>query len=205
MGELWEKYRRTPFVSVSLVAANVILFLLECWQRESLVRMGRLDVAGTLFRKEYGRIIWAMFLHADVNHLFSNMIILLFLGAILEREIGHVFFALLYFASGIGGNLLSLANKVMSGDGSASIGASGAIFGMDGMLLALVLFSGRRIENITPARVILMVALSLYGGFSSGNIDNAAHVGGLLTGFALGGILCLWIRLTGRFRGGRRQ
>ena len=52
-------------------------------------------------------------------------------------------------------------------------------------------------ENVTPKRVILMICLSLYSGFTGGNVDNLAHIGGLLVGFILGMILALYIRVSG--------
>ena len=84
---------------------------------------------------------------------------------------------------------MSLWAKVVNNDISGSLGASGAIFGLDGVLLAMVLFSGRRMENVTPARVMLMVLYSLYSGFTGQNIDNAAHVGGLVTGFLAASVM----------------
>ena len=131
-----------------------------------------------------------MFLHGGINHIFNNMFILFFLGAMIEKEIGHIRFFVFYFLSGVSGNLLSLYVKVWNGDMSGSVGASGAIFGLDGVLLSMVLFCDRKMENVTPARVLLMIFLSLYSGYTSGNIDNAAHIGGLLAGFAAGSIMC---------------
>ena len=61
-------------------------------------------------------------------------------------------------------------------------------------LLAFVLFSGRKLESATPARVLLMIAYSLYSGFTGSNIDNAAHVGGLVIGFVLGSVICIFRR-----------
>ena len=108
----------------------------------------------------------------------------------LEREIGHIALAVLYFLSGTGGNLLSLWMKVQNMDMAGSLGASGAIFGLDGVLLALVFFGNRNMETVTLKRVLIMIALSLYSGFTGGNIDNAAHVGGLITGFLAGSVWC---------------
>ena len=140
--------------------------------------------------RQYGRILWAMFLHAGIEHLFNNMVILFFLGAMIEKATGHISFLVLYFLSGIGGNLCSLLAKLLQMDASASVGASGAIFGLDGVLLAWILLDRRSMPDVTPKRVILMIALSLYSGFTTQNIDNAAHVGGLVTGFLAGLVLC---------------
>ena len=189
-----------PFVSVLLVTVNVIVFLLGTFFG-GLIYAGELDAVRVLYYHEYGRIIGAMFLHSGMDHLFNNMLILFFLGSMIEKEVGHLKYGLLYFLSGIGGNLLSLYAKVVNNEFAPSIGASGAIFGLDGVLLAMVLFSGRRMENITMPRVLLMIACSLYSGFAGRNIDNAAHVGGLLTGFLAAALLCA----AGRWKGRRKK
>lgn len=102
------------------------------------------------------------------------------------------------------GNLLSLFFKLISDDWSVSIGASGAVFGLDGVLLALVLFAGRKLPTVTPARVVLMIVLSLYNGFTGVNIDNAAHIGGLITGFLSAIVLCMIQRRKRRRRNEER-
>ena len=183
-----------PYVSAILVIINVIVFLICSMPGgEVLYQKGIESTMGVLYYKEYGRILWSMFLHSDIHHLFNNMIILFFLGSMIEREIGHIQYASLYILSGIGGNVLSLVSKVINSDYAGSLGASGAVFGLDGVLLAMVLFSRGELRNVTPARVVIMIVLSLYSGFTGSNIDNAAHVGGLITGFLLGSILCIFL------------
>lgn len=185
------RFKQLPLISGLLVVINIIVFLGCVFTGEALYYAGGLDARSVLIQKEYGRILWAMFLHSGAEHIFNNMLILFFLGAMLEKETGHFRFALLYFLSGIGGNLLSLYVKVLNSDTAVSVGASGAVFGLDGVLLSMVLFSGRQMENVTPVRVLLMILLSLYSGYASGNIDNAAHIGGLIAGFAAGSIMCI--------------
>lgn len=180
-----------PWASGGLVTINVIVFLICTFCGNMLYNKGELDVVSVLADKEYGRIVWAMFLHAGIEHLFNNMVILFFLGAMIEKVTGHILFLLLYFLSGIGGNLCSLLFKLIQMDYSASVGASGAIFGLDGVLLAWILLDRRSMPDVTPRRVVLMIALSLYSGFTALNVDNAAHVGGLVTGFLAGIIVCL--------------
>ena len=184
-----KKWKDQPIVSTVLVAVNVMVYILCSLTGELLYDRGQLDAFDVLLNKEYDRIFWSMFLHSGVSHLFNNMVILFFLGSMIEKEVGHFRYALLYLISGIGGNLLSLLAKVVNGDVAASLGASGAIFGLDGVLLAMVLFSGREMENVTPTRVLLMILYSLYSGFTGRNIDNAA-----LTGFLVTSIICFWQR-----------
>lgn len=185
-----KRRQELPIVSGILVAANVIVYLICTFTGNLLYNIGELDAAAVLLRGEYGRIIYSMFLHAGIDHLFNNMVILFFLGAMIEKVTGHIQLLLIYLLSGIGANICSLLYKVMTMDSMTSVGASGAIFGLDGVLLAWILLDRQAMPDVTPRRVLLMIVLSLYSGFTAHNIDNAAHVGGLLTGFAAGALLC---------------
>lgn len=185
-----KRRQELPIVSGILVAANVIVYLICTFTGNLLYNIGELDAAAVLLRREYGRIIYSMFLHAGIDHLFNNMVILFFLGAMIEKVTGHIQLLLIYLLSGIGANICSLLYKVMTMDNMVSVGASGAIFGLDGVLLAWILLDRQAMPDVTPRRVLLMIVLSLYSGFTAHNIDNAAHVGGLLTGFAAGALLC---------------
>ena len=185
-----KRRQELPIVSGILVAANVIVYLICTFTGNLLYNIGELDAAAVLLRGEYGRNNCSMFLHAGIDHLFNNMVILFFLGAMIEKVTGHIQLLLIYLLSGIGANICSLLYKVMTMDSMASVGASGAIFGLDGVLLAWILLDRQAMPDVTPRRVLLMIVLSLYSGFTAHNIDNAAHVGGLLTGFAAGALLC---------------
>ena len=189
------RWHQQPLVSGALVIINVIVYIVCMFTGSKLYNMGDLNVFSVFRDGEYGRILWAMFLHVDRGHLFNNMLILFFLGAMIEKEIGHIKYAFLYFLSGIGGNLLSLFSKMMTGEIAGSVGASGAVFGLDGVLLAMVLFWKKELPSVTPVRVAFMILLSLYSGFTGANIDNMAHLGGLIIGFAGGCIVCMLQRL----------
>ncbi len=180
------KYKNLPLVSATLVIINVIVFFICLFTGDWLYDLGGVSWEGVLGRHEYGRLLWAMFLHGDTEHLFNNMIILFFLGAMLEKETGHICLAVIYFLSGLGGNVVSLIGKVLTEDIALSIGASGAVFGLDGLLLAMVLLSEDFRNRMSPIRVILVIGLSVYDGFMGSNIDNAAHIGGLVIGFLAG-------------------
>lgn len=184
-------WKRLPIVNTSFVIVNVLVYLVCIFTRGLPIYYGRLDGQSVLFQGEYWRIVTAMFLHGSVDHLFSNMLVLFFLGAMIEQEIGHVCYGIIYLLSGIGGNLASLYMKIVSFNTAASLGASGVVFGMDGVLLALVLFSNRKLQNISAPRVFFMIVLSLYSGFVGSHIDNAAHIGGLVTGFVLGSLVSI--------------
>lgn len=142
------------------------------------------------------RIISSMFLHADVSHLFNNMLLLLFIGSILEKVAGKVRYLIIYFASGIiaaissmGYNMLREYGKVLNERITISIGASGAIFGVVGAILFIIIAGRGRLEYISFRQIVLFIILSLYNGFANTQIDQAAHIGGFLAGFILTALL----------------
>ena len=131
--------KQLPICCIVLVAINVLMFLADIFSGYRLTSMGGAQKTAILEQGEYIRLLWAMFLHADIAHLSNNMIVLFFLGSVLEKETGHLPFLIIYFLSGLGGNIVSLAVKVMQNSEVMSIGASGAVFGLDGLLLTLVI------------------------------------------------------------------
>ena len=191
-------HRRVPQIPVTklLVATNLIIFgaMLAggagLWHSSNNVQLAwRANFGPATQDGEWWRLGSAMFLHFGVIHLTLNMWALWDAGQWVERMYGHARFAAIYFACGLAGNLLSLvAHKGLAVSG----GASGAIFGMYG---ALLVFLWRERASLHPeefrwffwgASGFAVVTLIL-GHFIAG-IDNAAHIGGFLTG-TLGGIL----------------
>lgn len=162
-----QKRQNLPIVCGTLVVINVIVYLICTFTGDLLYNIGELDAVAVLRYGEYGRILSSTFLHAGIEHLFNNMVILFFLGAMIEKVTGHLQFLILYLLSGIGANICSLIYKVIAMERIASVGASGAIFGLDGVLLAWILLDRRSMPDVTPKRVILMIALSLYNGFTA--------------------------------------
>lgn len=180
-----------PWVNIFLVVVNVIVFLICTFTGRMLYNKGALGVAYIMEDNSYYRLLTSMFLHADIGHLFSNMIVLYYVGGIVERRLGHVFYAVLYFLSGIAGGVLSMGYELLSGDFISSVGASGAVFGVEGALLLLVLLYRGRLKSMTFGKVAFVIAFSLYSGFTSTDINNAAHIGGVLMGFALAAVFCM--------------
>ncbi|GAB3289065.1 rhomboid family intramembrane serine protease [Hymenobacter tenuis] len=136
------------------------------------------------------RLLTSCFLHGGVGHLLLNMSSLVFLGLLTERLTGSGRLLLVFLLSGVGGSLLSL---LWHPAGINSVGASGAIFGLYGLLLATLVrrpIAFTRAERYTVLLFVLyLMAGSLAGGLENHTTDNAAHVGGLLTGGVLGALL----------------
>ena len=132
---------------------------------------------------EFYRLVTCLFLHFGIQHLLNNMVMLGALGWNLEKEIGKIKFLLIYFLSGIGGNLCSLLWDIKRGEQVVSAGASGAIFGLRGALVyRLVAWRATRVR-LSGRGMLILVALSLYFGLTSSGVDNFAHIGGLICGF----------------------
>ena len=138
---------------------------------------------------EFYRIFTSMFLHFGISHLVNNMVLLGALGWNLELEIGKVRFVIIYFASGIIGNIVSLFYDLTLEQPAVSAGASGAIFGLMGALLYVVIANRGRLGRLSGRGVLVMIALSLYFGLTSTGVDNWAHIGGLICGFVTSVIL----------------
>lgn len=178
--------------NILLVGANVLIFLLCTFTGEMVYNIGDFSVMDLIQRGEWYRMISSMFLHADIGHLVSNMLILYYIGNAVEKRIGHLPYLFLYFISGIVGNVFSAGYELLTGYYISSIGASGAVFGVEGALLMMALLHRGKLAEATTGRIAFSIAFSLYCGFTSRNVDNAAHIGGLLMGFLMAGIFWLF-------------
>ena len=147
---------------------------------------------------EYYRLFTSLFLHFGISHLLNNMVMLGALGWNLELETGRIKFLIIYFVSGLGGNLLSLYLDIKANEMVVSAGASGAVFGLMGALLCVVLKNHGRVGRLTNRGLLFMVALSLYFGLTSSGVDNAAHIGGLVCGFITAAVLYRRPRVVSR-------
>lgn len=149
---------------------------------EVVYNVGCMDAERILLDGEYYRFFTSMFMHGGIDHIFSNMLFLAALGEMLERVIGHVRFAILYLLSGVGGSLFSIANVLLSGKRYTAIGASGAVFGLIGAMLILVVINNGHYQGISIKRMLFAIVYMVYDGTRSERVDNAAHVGGLIFG-----------------------
>lgn len=176
--------------TVILILINIAVFLKTdaaslMGSEDAWIDKGCLSWYHFFYRHEYYRVLTCMFLHGGIDHIFNNMLCLFFMGSFLEQHIGTPRFLILYFSSGIIAGFTSMVYNMLLGVNTLSIGASGAIFGITGGLLALVLFHRNEIE-IDYRQMIFAALLSLYSGLTDQGVDNAAHLGGFLGGLLLG-------------------
>ena len=188
--------RLTP-VTIALISANAGIFAVMLvygaglWHSPNDVQLAwGANFGPATSDGEWWRLATAMFLHFGLLHLAMNMWALWDSGRFVERLYGHGRFIAIYFASGLGGNLLSL---VTHGNEAVSGGASSAIFGVLGALL-VCLWRERR--QVHPAEfrwlfggVAVFTAVTIGLGLLIKGMDNAAHTGGLIAGSLLGIVL----------------
>ncbi len=178
-----------------IIFVNILVFIIDFaagfgGRAVSLKEAGALSWQRIIRNNEYYRLITHMFLHSGLEHLISNMMVLVFVGNSLENTAGRLKYLIIYFGSGIIAGIASISYNMIKADNTMSIGASGAIFGVVGAMIYIIIANKGRIEGISGRRIILFAVVSLYGGIRSAGIDNAAHIGGLLAGIILAMIIC---------------
>jgi rhomboid protease GluP len=182
-----------PVVTPCVIAVNAAVFLLMALKGFSARSTGAdrflswgADFGPLTTHGQWWRIVTAAFVHANFIHLLLNMIILWSVGMFAERLFGRVGFIALYLFAAIGANLASLAWQPFT----VAMGASGAIFGLYGGLLAVLLLH----QNTVPRpRIVaigrsaaIFIGINLVYGLTQSNLDMAALIGGLASGFVLG-------------------
>jgi rhomboid protease GluP len=181
-----------PLATLAILALNVGLFVGMEWAGGSkntdvLLEFGA-SYGPYIRRGEYWRLVAPLFLHIGWAHLIMNSAVLAILGFFLERIYGYGRFSLLYVASGMGSTLLS-----MTASQGVSAGASGAIMGMAGAMLAIGFLHGEaipwRLRRMFGGGILPLILLELAIGYSVPGIDNWGHIGGLFCGMLVSGLM----------------
>ena len=180
------------FVTPILININILVFIAMILsgvhflmpESQSLLEWGAnfrpLTLAG-----QWWRLFSAIFLHIGILHLLLNMYALLYIGLLLEPYLGKTRFIAAYFISGIAASVTSLWWH----DLTISAGASGAIFGMYGVFLALLTTNllDKSVKKALLASIAVFVGYNILNGLKpDSGIDNAAHIGGLISGIIIG-------------------
>lgn len=193
--ENWRSYLRYYPVTSILLAANVLMFIVLTLDGGStnlntLVHYGATVNAGPE-KSELWRYVAAIFLHNGFAHLFFNCFALLVFAPPLERVMGWWRYALLYVVGGIIGNILSVA--VSSRDvvdvATVSVGASGAIYAVYGGFLYIALMQRNMMDPQSRKTLYSLLVMGIIMSFASPSVDYMAHIGGLIAGFFLYGLI----------------
>ena len=182
-----EEIKREP-VTALLILLNTLIFLIVEFTGGSengqhMLECGAAYAPLIIEQGQWYRMITSMFLHFGAPHLINNMLVLFVLGQRLEPVTGKIKFLLIYIFGGLGGDLISLICDMRTGNYSLSAGASGAVFAVMGGMIYVIIRHRVIVADLNMKQMLLMAAFSLYFGFASGGVDNAAHAGGLLCGF----------------------
>jgi len=183
-------------MTMSILLLNVVMYLLtvifgggNLWNGGStstLIQFGA-QYGPMVSRGEWYRLVTANFLHGGLMHIFFNSYALFYFGFVVEKIYTSPKFISVYLLTGVAGNLLT---QLFYTD-VPSVGASGAIFGLVGLLFAAGI-SGRmrgRLGGFAGTALLPMILINLFLGFSVPGINNLAHIGGLAAGFGMGMIL----------------
>lgn len=178
------------YVTYVLIALNVLVFLAMVVSGVHIVEPTALDIFkwGGNMRDytaggEWWRLISSTFVHIGIVHLLLNMYALFMIGLFLEPVLGRWKYLAAYLSTGV---LASLASLWWHAD-SVGAGASGAIFGVYGVFTALLttnLIDKKMRKPLLQSMAVFVVYNLIYG--LKGEVDNAAHIGGLVSGFVLG-------------------
>lgn len=172
-----------PAVGV-IIGLNVAVYILQQLAPQTTLRFA--SVPGAIAAGEWWRLLTPMFLHAPnfIFHILMNMYVLYIYGPNVEQAYGTARFVAMYLICGFAG---AAASYNLSDCNAYGVGASGAIFGIAGVLL-MFLYKRRTSTFVADAYkgILMFVGLNLAIGFVFAGIDNWAHIGGLLGGIALG-------------------
>lgn len=175
--------RRRPTVTIGFVGACVLVYLLGFIYQPMLADFCFVPALAAI---EPYRFITSAFLHADLSHIFLNSWSLIVLGMALEPILGPVRYALLLFASALGGNVvvLALADPSHPDWITPVVGASGAAFGLFG---ALIIF-GRHQSRSTFVLLVILLLANMGNTMFARSISWQSHLGGLGVGMVLTGL-----------------
>lgn len=177
---------KKPIITYAIMAICIIMFALMyifgngSEDSYTLIKFGaNCDILTRM--GEYYRLFTSMFLHIGIMHLICNMYSLYVIGKEVESLFGKCKYLLIYVLSGICGSILSMAFS----HNNVSAGASGAIFGLLGALLYFGYYYRTYLGVTMKSSIIPVIIFNLVIGFLSPGIDNAAHIGGLVTGILI--------------------
>lgn len=185
------------FITPIILDLNILIYILMIISGVKVYKPEVIDIVNwggnvrilTIDNFQYWRLITNCFVHIGVVHIFMNCIGFIFAAIFVEGILGRILFSLLYLFCGIIASLTS----VFWHDNIVSAGASGAIFGLYGFLLTTLIFAKKEDRKMNSG---LIISILIYIGYNllyglTGGVDNAAHVGGLVSGFAVGTIMSL--------------
>ncbi|MBP2243243.1 membrane associated rhomboid family serine protease [Cytobacillus eiseniae] len=182
-----EFLRYYPVVS-TIVSIHIVLYLFtiipfipNLWLFEHFAGVNLYIVEG-----EYWRLFTPIFIHNGFAHMLFNSFSLVLFGPALEQLIGKGKFIIIYLTAGIAANIATLIIEPLT---YIHVGASGAIFGLFGFFMAMILFKKSKLSAANSQLIITITVIGVLMTFLQPNINIIAHLFGLLAGFLIGSVL----------------
>lgn len=173
---------KRPYITYALIIINVLLYFIPLLTGSYDKLINDFCIYAPAIKSgELYRLFTGIFLHGNLLHLAFNCYALYILGMQLESFMGKIKYLIIYLFSGLMGALFSM----IFSNYSASIGASGAIFGIMGAIVYFGYHYRVYLGNVIKSQIIPVIVLNLAIGFLSSGIDNFAHIGGLIGGFLI--------------------
>lgn len=171
--------KKIPIITYGLIITNILIYVLSILFGNYNEILNCFCLYGPNIREygEYYRLITSGFLHGNILHLTLNCYALYIIGSQVESYMGKTKFIIIYLFSLLMGSLMSITLSSYP-----SIGASGAIFGLMGSLLCFGYYYRIYLGNVLKSQIIPLILANLLFGLLASNIDNFAHIGGLIGG-----------------------
>jgi rhomboid protease GluP len=132
---------------------------------------------------EYWRLVTPVFIHAGFAHMLFNSFSLVLFGPALEQLMGKTKFILLYITTGIAANIATLALEPLT---YTHVGSSGAIFGLFGFYIAIIIFRKAMLSRENSQTIMTIAVIGIVMTFVQSNINITAHIFGMIAGFLIG-------------------
>lgn len=190
--ESFQQYIRYYPVTSLLLLANLIMFLVVVFlpyeRGEALIRYGAIhNLHGS---PDFHTFVTSIFLHGSFDHLLFNSFALFVFAPPLERLLGKFRYALIYLFSGVAGNIASeFFYTTVHSSPYISVGASGAVYGLFGAYLFLILFRKGTLDPQSKKTIQTILVIGVIYSLLMANINLYAHLGGLVGGLLLFGLL----------------
>ena len=184
------KPREVSWVTTGLLLINAMMYILSSmhvFDPEAFA----LSVDTLRDPSLWYRLVTYMFLHRNLSHLAGNMLMLYAAGSMVEEKMQRAAYLIMYFVCGLAGGILSVWSQMNAGEEYSSLGASGAIYGIVGALIAWMLMNRQWRSIRFYNRILIALLLLFYGGSLDEGIDYMAHLGGFVAGLLFAGIYVL--------------
>ncbi len=168
--------------TATFIAQHFFTHLIDgAYDKYYLLQIGALQRDSVLINGEYYRLLTSLFMHVNFIHLLSNLLAIVIFGSRLERYMGSLNLMFIFLLGGLTGNVVTI---IMSD--VASVGASGGAFALIGTLYVLTKRFNRSIDGLGSHLFFMYILINVSLGFLIPNVNNMAHIGGLIFGMIAG-------------------